>query len=128
MKQGWDRRSRDRWPTVLSGSFRENGRGAARVTVLNLSPNGCKVDLGDHSRIRAQAWMKLPTLESRFAEIIWQRGQEAGLEFEEPLHPAVASMLVERSAREGAQVPLNARIPPRSNSAGSRAGSFPGIG
>ena len=101
MDQGLERRSLDRWPTVLSGTFREHGRGAARVTILNLSPNGCKVDLGDHSRICAQAWMKLPSLGSRFAEIIWQRGQQAGLEFEEPLHPAVASMLIERTNPDG---------------------------
>jgi hypothetical protein len=98
MKQGWDRRLRDRYPTALPGSFRERGRSAAQVVILNLSSNGCKVALGDHSRISAQAWMRLPSLASRFAEVIWQREQEVGLEFEEPLHPAVASMLIERMA------------------------------
>lgn len=38
-----------------------------------------------------QVWIKLPSLESRAAQVAWRSGTSIGVEFESPLHPTTAA-------------------------------------
>jgi hypothetical protein len=40
----------------------------------------------------------LPTLESWYARVVWARNNEAGLDFERPLHAAVTKMILDRAS------------------------------
>jgi hypothetical protein len=93
-----DRRRCARAPVGMEAQFRERGRGAFAIDIRNLSRDGCGARLhgpvvfGDH------LWIRLPTLASLPARIAWTAAGEAGIQFEQPLHEAVAALLVARAA------------------------------
>jgi hypothetical protein len=88
----WVRRS----DAVLDASLRERGRLRRLGKVANLSVQGCRIDVEEAMPVDAMAWITLPSLESRYSRIAWCQGGKVGLEFKDPLHPAVADMLISR--------------------------------
>lgn len=55
------------------------------VTVVDLSPGGCKVTPPHHLEVGRVFWLKLSDLEARHCEVIWIDGDNAGCEFSQPL-------------------------------------------
>ena len=92
-----ERRWEKRRPTVTGAVFRERGRTRTEVEVLDLSRLGCRVRLSDPLVLGKDAWITLPSLQSWYCSLAWIDGSEAGLEFAEPLHPAVADTVVQRA-------------------------------
>ena len=82
----------------MTAQFRQRGRSARASEVSNLSGGGCRAGLDDVLLVDA-GWVKLPTIESLAASIVWHAGAEIGLKFERELHPAVFRTLVERHSR-----------------------------
>lgn len=78
--------------------FRERGRTRIDVQLLDLSTHGCKVRADAALVVGSQAWVVLPTLASWRAKVAWSDEQHLGLDFVEPLHPAVADLLIRRAA------------------------------
>jgi hypothetical protein len=80
--------------------LRAQGRTQYRVRVLDLSTDGCKVELverpavGDHMRV------KFDGIESLDAEVCWVDSHTAGLRFEQRIHPAVLDLLLRRLGAE----------------------------
>jgi hypothetical protein len=89
----WVRRS----DAVLDATLRERGRMRRIGKVANLSTDGCRIDLDEVMPVNANAWVTLPSLESRYSRVAWCRDGSIGLDFEKPLHTAVADMLIARA-------------------------------
>lgn len=92
--EGAERRRTPRLAISLQASVRERGRGAFSVTMLDLSTNGCRIELMSDLEPGSWIWFKLPGLEARYSRVAWCRGCFAGIEFETPLHDAVVDCLV----------------------------------
>jgi hypothetical protein len=94
----YDRRWVARSEATLDAALRERGRMRRTGLVSNLSTNGCRVEMDEAMPVNGQAWITLPSLESRYSRVAWCRDGSIGVQFAEPLHPAVADMLISRSA------------------------------
>lgn len=80
-------------------TLRRSGRSNYRVTILDLSLHGCKVEFIERPTLDELVWIKFDDLQSLEAMICWTRGFDVGLEFERPIHPAVFEMLVSKLTR-----------------------------
>lgn len=98
VERRWERRR----SAVAQATFRERGRTRTDVEILDLSRLGCRVRLADPFVMGEHAWITLPSLQSWYCSIAWRNGEEAGIEFAEPLHPAVADLVVARAAEAAA--------------------------
>jgi len=94
---GGDRRWVGRVACRTSAAFRERQRTRLDVEIVNLSTHGCAVKSAASQTAGAHCWIILPTLESWYAKIAWCDGSLFGLDFTEPLHPAVAEMITHRA-------------------------------
>jgi len=85
-----DRRRSFRYPVqVGAGLSGANDRPGSPVTVVDLSTDGCGIEVACHCEPGSRVWLKLPGLESWPARIVWAEGDRAGLSFDRPLHQAV---------------------------------------
>jgi len=91
---GTERRRSPRLAISLAASLRERSRPPFSVSLVDLSPLGCRIELSSDLEPGAWVWFKLPGLEARYSRIAWCRGGFAGIAFEEPLHEAVFDCLV----------------------------------
>ncbi len=67
-----------------------------RVTVRDLSPQGCSINLVDRVELDEIIWIKFPGLESLEADVCWTKDFVAGVEFRRPLHPSVFALILDR--------------------------------
>lgn len=91
-------RNAERTPVDIEAILRSRGRPSYRVRVLDLSPTGCQVEFVERPRERDRLSVKLDFLEAIDSEVLWVERSTAGLRFENPIHPAVFSLLMERLA------------------------------
>jgi PilZ domain-containing protein len=89
-------RSANRVALIGDVSLRAAGRNAYRVRVLDLSTDGCKVEVVDVPRVGDSMRVKFEGLESLEAEVCWVEDHTAGLKFEHQLHPGVLDFLAAR--------------------------------
>lgn len=75
---------------------RKPGVGKSSGLLLDISNRGCRVELVERVAPADRILIMLPGLDLVAARVAWQRHWIAGLEFENPLHPAVFEMLVTR--------------------------------
>ena len=61
-----------------------------------MSPDGCKAEFVERPKLDEHVWVRFDGLEALEAMVCWVRGFEVGLEFENPIHPAVFEMLVSK--------------------------------
>ena len=92
-----DRRWTARTRLQMSAQLRLRGRRRGPVELSDFSSHGCRIRNSGTIAVGNYAWLMLPTLESWYARIAWCDGAAAGLDFAEPLHRAVADMLIQRS-------------------------------
>jgi hypothetical protein len=83
-------------------SLRATGKIPYRVRVLDLSTDGCKVELVELPRVGDAMRVKFDGLELLDAEVCWVEGYTAGMKFEHRIHPAVLDLLVARLEGGGA--------------------------
>jgi hypothetical protein len=76
--------------------LRAPGRTQYRIRVLDLSTDGCKVELVERPSVGDKMLAKFDGLEVLDAEVCWVEGHVAGLMFDRPVHPAVLDLLLER--------------------------------
>ena len=89
-------RGTDRTKLSAQVSLRRLGKLNYQVTVYDISPTGCKVELVDQPRLEEHVLVKFNGLEALEAEVCWIEGPTAGLRFERPIHPAVFDLLLTR--------------------------------
>lgn len=90
----------DRRLVGIEVGLRQAGRSNYRSTLIDLSPQGCKVEFVERPRSLTQVWVKLPGLEAIPATVRWVGGFQGGVEFERNIHPAVFDLLLQRLRAE----------------------------
>jgi hypothetical protein len=75
-------------------SLRRSGQLNYRVRVLNASLHGCRVEFVERPQLDEQLWVKFEGLQALEAEVCWVEGFTAGVNFLQPIHPAVFDRLV----------------------------------
>ena len=76
--------------------FRRAGEHRWRVEILDMSPEGCRVEVPISVGPEDVIWISFPGLETIQGKICWVKEWTVGIEFENPLHPAVFDMLQQR--------------------------------
>lgn len=94
-KQHWPRRS-ERVSLSAEVTLRRRGATGFRVTLTDVSPDGCKVALVERPSVDERVLVKFDGIEALDSGVCWVDGFTAGLKFERPLHPAVFDLLVAR--------------------------------
>ena len=89
-------RKSDRITTAAEVTMRRLGSANYKLTVNDLSPHGCKLELVERPAVSERVLIKFEGLETLDAEVCWVDGFTAGLRFDRPMHPAVFELLVER--------------------------------
>jgi hypothetical protein len=90
------KRRSERVATTAEVQLRRLGKNGFRVSVTDLSLDGCKVGLVERPRMKEHMLVKFDGLEVLEAEVCWVDGFTAGLRFERSIHPAVFQLLVDR--------------------------------
>lgn len=84
-----ERRMAPRSETRLDISVRERGRTALTSRIVSLSRLGCAISGYRFVAPGGPVWIKLPGLESQAGHVAWCEEYDAGISFDQPLHPAV---------------------------------------
>ena len=95
-----DRREARRTPVSLTARHRRSGALRSSVSVTDISISGCCVLTALDVPAGSYCWIILPTLESLYSRVAWCRDERMGLDFAEPLHAAVAKLLIKRSSAQ----------------------------
>lgn len=82
-------RRAERVPLRADILFRRSGDARYAVDLVDLSPDGCRIDLPEVLTIGERVWIALPGLEPIQAEVRWVKEWTAGIQFLRPLYPAV---------------------------------------
>jgi hypothetical protein len=75
-------------------SLRRSGQHNYRVRVFDVSLHGCRVEFVERPQLDEQLWVKFDGLQAIEAEVCWLDGFAAGVNFRQPIHPAVFDRLV----------------------------------
>ena len=75
---------------------RRVGQTNYRLSVRDLSPSGCRINLVDRPRVGEPMMVKFDGLETMEAEVCWVEDYDAGLRFVREIHPAVFGLLLAR--------------------------------
>ena len=76
--------------------LRRSGQLNFRVRVYDASQHGCRVEFVDRPDLDEQLWVKFDELQPIAAEVCWVEGFSVGLNFRQPIHPAVFDRLITR--------------------------------
>src|SRR5215469_4466169 len=88
-----ERRS-ERVALDASVSLRRSGQLNYRVRIFDASLHGCRVEFVERPKIDEQLWVKFDGLQPLEAEVCWVEGFAVGVNFAQPIHPAVFDRLV----------------------------------
>ena len=92
-------RKAERIPLVADIDFRRTGEHRWRVNILDISPQGCRVEVPVRVKPEDMIWITFPGLEALQGKVCWIDEWIAGVEFDRPLHPAVFDMVEQRMRR-----------------------------
>jgi hypothetical protein len=92
-------RKAERIPLHADIDFRRTGEHRWRVNILDVSAEGCRVELPVNVNAEDMIWITFPGLEAMRGKICWVDEWVAGVEFDRPLHPAVFDMIEQRMRR-----------------------------
>lgn len=90
-------RREDRMPVQIGAGLRQRGAGGVTVDILDLSTKGFRAMTHLDLQIGADVWLRFDGLESLHARVAWMRGNCAGCQFVNPIHPAVLEMISKRT-------------------------------
>jgi hypothetical protein len=80
----------------LAGGLWVGGPGqlAYRVKIFDASQHGCRLEFVERPKLEEQLWVKFDGLQPLEAEVCWVQGFTVGVNFVQPIHPAVFDRLV----------------------------------
>lgn len=90
-----DHRSALRKSVRLDARVRDKGATRFSIRVVDLSPTGFRAETAFTLKPGATIWITLPGLQSLEATVAWQRGEQVGAAFRQPLYGAVFEHIVE---------------------------------
>lgn len=76
--------------------LRRAGKQNYRVTVHDVSREGCRLEFVERPRLDEMVWVKFDGLDVIPSNVCWVRGFDVGVEFQRPIYPAVFDLLVHR--------------------------------
>ena len=115
-----ERRRIRRSRLLMAGTVRERTRGAIEAKISDLSERGCRIECVGAPFAGTQIWVRVPGLESQSAIVIWSQGSNAGLQFSNPLHPAVARRFTGETMSEPVHHVMSGETPAIDLSSGDR--------
>lgn len=77
-------------------TLRRSGQHNYRVHVYDISTAGCRVEFVERPELEERLWVRFEGLQALEAIVCWTRPPLAGLEFVQPIHPAVFDLLLQR--------------------------------
>lgn len=77
-------------------SLRRPGQLHYRVRVHDASLHGCRVEFVERPTVDEKLWVKFDGLQPLEGEVCWVQGFIAGVNFVQPIHPAVFELLLQR--------------------------------
>ena len=95
-KQSPERRRARRYGLRLSAVVRERGRGRIPIRVIDISTNGCRIELSCGLLVGTSVWLSIAGLETLDTRIVWCHEGFAGLEFTVPITEAVLDNLLQQ--------------------------------
>ena len=95
-----DGRKAERRIVNLAAALREEGAKRASIVIIDISERGFKAELDEDFAEGAEVWLKLPGFEAKRSRVIWRRGNEAGCEFESPMHEGELELIVRPKPRK----------------------------
>jgi hypothetical protein len=75
-------------------SLRRSGQLNYRVRIYDASLHGCRVEFVERPNLEEQLWVRFDGLQAIEAEVCWIDGFIAGINFRQPIHPAVFERLM----------------------------------
>ena len=72
-----------------------------KVSLLDLSSEGCRVEMVERASPGDMLFISLPGIETIEAEACWADGFVVGVRFKSPLHPSVFAMITKRMKKAG---------------------------
>lgn len=90
-----DNRATLRKAVKLDARVRDRTQSRFAIRILDLSMTGFRGETAFTLRPGSTVWITLPGLQGLEATIAWQRGEQVGAAFRQPLHPAVFEHIVE---------------------------------
>jgi hypothetical protein len=90
------RRKSERVAVRAEVHLRKSGYHRASVDLIDLSPEGCRVELPERVGLNETVWVTFPGLQPIEAKVAWVTDWLAGLRFTNPLYPSVFDALVSR--------------------------------
>ena len=93
-----ERRRDERLSLDADVEFRRKREAHCTVRMQDLTPHGCKIAPPERVDAGEMVWVQLPSLHSIVSRVKWTTGWQSGVEFEQPMHPAVFDMLAARLA------------------------------
>ena len=88
-----ERRS-ERVALNMSVSLRRPGQLNYRVRIFNVSLHGCRMEFVERPKIDQRLWVRFGGLQALEAEVCWVEGAAVGVNFVQPIHPAMFDRLV----------------------------------
>ncbi len=92
-----DRRGCQRTQVQLVAECRRPGGRRSPQTIVDLTARGCRVQWPEPTQVGTYMWVSLPTLASNYGRVAWCGAGAMGVDFAQPLHPAVAEMILARA-------------------------------
>ena len=112
--KGHRRRRHSRRKLRIDASLRDASDAARAGAITDLSQTGCRMEIGDAALEPDELVIVRPgALGGVSGRVRWQRGNAAGVEFADPLHPAVVDHVSGERELEG-----HAPSPPRQDRSG----------
>lgn len=90
----WIPRRSERHVLGAEVSLRRSRQLSYRVRVFDASLHGCRVEFVERPALSEQLWVKFDGLQPLEAEVCWIQGFSAGVNFVQPIHPAVFDRLL----------------------------------
>lgn len=98
-----DRRGSSRLPTSIAAVAQSTQGAVQRLEISDLSPEGCAVVVAGPPLVAGTVYgIKMEGLEGLVSTARWTAGQQAGLQFDRPLYPAIAEHIAARHPRRAA--------------------------
>lgn len=89
-----EQRKAERKATGIASALRPRGMGSIPVQVVDISERGCRVEVRPTPYEGTTVWLKMPGLEAWYGRVAWVGDGCVGLEFSNPLHPAVVDRFI----------------------------------
>jgi len=90
------RRRHERVEVEAEVTLRRTGKLNFRVSVYDVSPDGCRAEFVDRPELGERVWIKFDGMHSLEAQICWVAGPKTGMRFVQPIHAAVFGTLIAR--------------------------------